>query len=308
MVKCVHNVQFGYEATYLMEPYELFLNIVEDVNDFLVGRIYPDKIDDKFVISTDPGCIEITNEHKYYRINQRKTFFKDLKILEKEIKLLPTTHNEEYLERDGGGHIHLSFDSIEEHLRDKFLENLYILSINNPELNWAFNNPHDIYAANSLLQFKGSMLVKPGYGELNSFGFYHYISSKYKKIDYLGLLQNATKVSLEKAFPIIYRDVMETIEFRFFMMPRDQHETELHFDLAISIYNYIYNITKKGEKLNLKYNKMKELKEITFEQAKKNLLNTFKILGLSQKDISLVKKIKFPIMKTRYSFGVNCLK
>lgn len=311
--KCIHNITFGYEATYIHKDYKEFCS---DNGAFVrwIESYIPNKIGENFEMNEDDDCIEITNDQSNsifslpeLHINNKQKTLSRLDKIEKIMfskGFMYSTALSKNLERDGGGHIHLNFNEVSlkgesnNDFEEKFLKNLYIFMTNNPEFNWCFNNPYDIYAANSYLKFTPWI------------NYYHATKGNQSKLinfqTYLNT-QDLLEKCIPKEHPVIFRQDFNSLEFRFFMMPRTKEERNLHFNLAVCIYNYIFKITKTGTKLELKYNKLKELQYISLPQAKKNILTSMKLLGMFEEDIKLIKKIKFPIMTQRYKMGKDYL-
>lgn len=310
--KCIHNIQFGLEPTFIskdIKRHDLFLNISHSIASFLDD----DSIaSNNFSFHDDDNLVESNLNHENFdtniKINKFLTEYNKMKKrLEKIANLVPSTCYKNHLNYDGGEHIHLSTKILKnENILIPFLKNLHIFFINHPELNWIFNNPFDIYAANSMLKFNLNIARTDKYG--NTIKDKRWNGTIFKPGNYKDLFKyfNVNYTNYGRDYPAYYNN-LETIEFRLFMMSRDTNEFKVHFNFAISVYNYIYDITKKNEQLSLKYTDHKQLQYIKIEEAKKNALEAFNVLGLDKEDIKFIKKYKFPILKHRYYFPENLI-
>lgn len=253
-----------------------------------------------FEIESDSSTFECPSILGRFNTNKPFEFFKAFKKLTDAFAkegYKPSSAYDE-IENEGGGHIHISTKEIDKKGKDfkrLFLRNLYNFSINNPELNWVFNGPWDVDNANSLLSYSNEVSVYcVRTGEF----------LKTKKVDYNNLIDYYEEDEIYKEFPIINREDMKTIEFRFLMMPRDVKELELHYDLVISIYNYIWKLTVKNKLINNKYKSLSEIKKISKTKTKKNIIQTFNDLKLSNIHIESMKKRKFPFLDIRYDYDL----
>ncbi len=93
-------------------------------------------------------------------------------------------------------------------------------------------------------------------------------------------------------------------ELRFFMMPRNLEEMELHWNFTNSLIQYIYQETVGGVKYTLK--SASELSNTTFKQSVSIMKSVCKDLKFDYKRLVQVGKIK--LLKTRHSYGKNWLK
>jgi hypothetical protein len=292
-MECVHNIHFGVEPTFGNNiPYENKLISYWDYTESktLYTDLYSKVTALKFNIEEDSDTIECSSKKYTFKINDLKPFFSEYNKL-KNIMLKegfkPSTCYKE-IENEGGCHIHLSTLKIKRlNLLDEFLYNLHIFFINNPELSWLFNNPHDNEIFSPLA--------------LNN--LWH-DGIRVKRLNINDHLKNNSFYLLSKNSSILYRRGYDTIEFRLFMMPRNNDEFRLHLNLVVAIYNYIFKLTKNKIKLKSKYKLTNNPKNIfinhSFKNAYNNIFETFNDIGLSKKDINLIKKIKLPFMKFRY--------
>lgn len=308
MIKCIHNLNFGFEATF-----------GNDINDFMgyhpitCTSNYNDKTDDPkhpvrkigFRMMVDSNTVECASVKGKFQTNKLNQFYNKYNELSQYLfsnhNLKPSSDYPE-IENEGGGHIHISTKEIIKKgpkFHKAFLRNLYNFTINNPELNWLFNGPWDNYNGNSLLGF-----VYSRYEEL--FISPYQTKFRIKKHNYEYAIENYSEVNLDKSHPIIYRRYYKTIEFRLFMMPRTQQELQLHFDLCFAIYNYIWKTTIAKKTIELKYKKVSELKKITKKQAIQNSNETFRLLGM-EKHIKLIEELKYPFLDIRYQYPNDLL-
>lgn len=280
-MKCVHDINFGVEHTwgnklnsieyqklkYVVKP-NIYGDMEQQRSDFF--KSLDDIVES---VQNDSDCIETpTNQ---FSIKELKKYSENYIAIQKLMlnKHLKESSNYKTIEDEGGGHIHLSTAILERRTNfDRFLKNMYIFSINYPELNWIFNNPFDKDNANSLLNCN-----------------YEWHSTLREPDDY----------EVDKTYPIIYRSMYDTIEFRFFMMHRSLEESLLHLRIAVSIYNYLFKITDNDKKIYLKYTDVDQFPK-TYNQAKNNALELFKLLKLSKEDIKYIKKERFGFMKHRF--------
>jgi len=280
-MKCVHDINFGVEHTWGNKLNNIeYQKLKYVVKPNIHGEIEPQRSDffrslGEIVesVQNDSDCIETPTDQ--FSIKDLKEYSKNYLDIQKLMlnKHLKESSNYKTIENEGGGHIHLSTDILERKTDfDRFLKNMYIFSINYPELNWIFNNPFDKDNANSLL------------------------NSEY---EFHQTFLDPESNDIDKTYPIIYRQAYETIEFRFFMMHRSLEESLLHIRIAVSIYNYLFNIEQKSKKLYLKYTDVDQFPK-TFNQAKNNALELFKLLKLSKEDIKYIKKERFKFMKHRF--------
>jgi hypothetical protein len=223
-------------------------------------------------ISCDSDALEVT-PHCYNRFNFKDTNnyydrVKELEIyLKKYHKLKPSSCYPEALDCEAGGHIHIDLTKVSKTLRkNSFLRNLYVFIINNPELNWLLNGPYDL--------FNGSML-----------------STNWEE-----LLEEPEQAS--KEFSVIYRQSYESIEFRFFIMPRNIQEHSLHLKIAYSIYKYIYDLTKSDRILNTYYSSLDQY-PTKYYDIKRNLNSCLEKIGLSDNEIQLLFYMKSRFVKAR---------
>jgi hypothetical protein len=200
-------------------------------------------------------------------------------------KIRPSIAYEGKEENDGGGHMHLSMYKVNQKGRKfkvRFLRNLYHFAMNNPELNWVFNGPWDRDNANSMI----------GYHD-------HWDDD----MDYNNFIDQFEEDNICKEYPIINREDIKTVEFRFFSVPRNTAELELHFNLTISIYNYIWKITSKNTKIETIYKNVKDIQKIKRKNAEENIIKTLTAVKMPLKDIDLTKEIKFPFFDIRYGYN-----
>lgn len=319
MKKCIHKINIGFEPTFgnnlsygevsQFRDGELLVGMYNyDIYGSLVPRVCESSVIKSshkaefnkigFNMHQDSGCFECPSIKEKFNTENPLYFFKQFGLLIKTFGKYDYKPSSSYneIENEGGGHIHLSTQFIDKkgkEFKKKFIRNLYNFTINNPELNWIFNDPWDADNANSLLSYVGEASI---YSERTG----EHLG--YKKVDYNDLIDFYEEDEISKEFPIINRENLKTLEFRFLMMPRTVEELELHYDLVISIYNYIWKMTSNNKVILPKYKNLKEIQSISKSNAKINLIETFKTLKLSNKDIKEIEKIKFPFLEIRYDY------
>jgi len=218
----------------------------------------------------DSDCIELPS--RKFEFKYIKTYDFEYLELQKLMlsKGLKESSSYDAIENEGGGHIHIGLQFLKRGKeKNLFIRNMNIFSINYPELSWIFNNPFDKDNSISLLD--------------NS--------------ECMGVINNVC--SSDKEQGIIYRDNYNTMELRFFMMHRSLEESHLHLSLAFAIYNYLYRLTKKGTKLYMQYTDYDQFPK-TYAQACRNAIALFNLLGLSEEEITTIKKTRFKYMKQRF--------
>jgi hypothetical protein len=221
-------------------------------------------------IQRDSCCIELPS--KKYVFSDLSTYNSDYLEVRKLMysKDFKESSNYDSIENEGGGHIHIGLQFLKSKKeKNLFIRNMNIFSINYPELSWIFNNPFDKDNSISLLANNECM----------------------------GIINN--ECYGDKDNGIIFNNVYNTMELRFFMMHRSLEESHLHLSLAFAIYNYLYRLTKKDTKLYMQYTDYDQFPK-TYAQSCKNAFNLFNLLGLSEKEINTIKKTRFKYMKKRF--------
>lgn len=171
----------------------------------------------------------------------------------------------------GGCHIHIDVRFMDNIFKANFLRNLGIFMTNYPQLNWAFNDCNDNINANSLLTNQqvniGIDNIKSSCYDLES-SFENFCdrvstnSSLYKFKNNLNplnaFLSNPLKIGLRKKFSLRYCNLTDSVELRIFDMPDNLVRYILHYDVAMAIYNYCFDITKENKIISLKYKNSSE--------------------------------------------------
>lgn len=156
-----------------------------------------------------------------------------------------------------------------------FMWNLFAFISNNPWIPWAFNAPNDNDTAKSPL--------------LNLSG----LANDLCDIRTRGLQRTKDFTSDHKEYAIVLRQELQTFEFRFFGMPKNEKELLLHIDLAHAIFKHCFELTMKGIKLKLRYSPH-ELMGISYRKA----LNELK---------KVCSQLKIPFSKVEKHGKVNNL-
>lgn len=281
-VKCIHNINFGYEATYLNSCYS-------EVDDDLLY-----KLGFKFDLDLD-SIYEITTIKGNFKLNNLNKFLLNYDILNnilKEKNFEISTLYDNDISNDGGGHIHLSLSRVNKkglNFKLVFMKNMYLFFIKNPWLNWLFNQPYDTYNANSML-IENNQYEQSDMRDLETL-WYNIIKD------------NPLTNELSKCLPLLYREFYQTIEFRLFMMPRNNDELILHFNLAICIYNHIF--TKTENYFKISYNTVNNyVNDMDFDCTLFKLNNTKDIYSLDTNWQEVFDKLPYKYVKSKI---INCL-
>lgn len=223
-------------------------------------------------IQRDSDCIELpSKKYTFLHLKDYNEAYLKVEKLMLDVGQKPSS-DYDAIENEGGGHIHIGLQFLK-YGKEKnlFIRNMSIFSINYPELTFIFNNPFDKDNSISLLNNE----------------------------DCMGIINNI--YTPDKDNGMIYRSCHNTMELRFFMMHRSLEESHLHLSLAFAIYNYLYRLTKKGQKLYMQYTDYDQFPK-TYAQACKNAINLFNLLGLSEEEINTIKKTRFKYMKQRFEY------
>lgn len=256
---------------------------------------------------SNEDCVEIPS--KIYKPGELTKYLKEFNSLKaylrKDFNLIESSNFS--VEAEGGGHIHVSTDFLRKgnlikikHISDPqykdptivklFYDNLLIFQMNNPWLHWSFNSPVD--NINSFINFYESLnfLKKPTIESLTP--NYEWFTSSNK------IVVNHRIYPCMSNPPIKYRNSFNTIEFRMFIMPRNLDENLLHIEFAHKVTNYLWDLTKKGIKLDLKFNSRSMYKKLTYEDSLKGLHKIMKTLDIEKSQY----KMKVDLLKQRYSY------
>lgn len=95
---------------------------------------------------------------------------------------------------------------------------------------------------------------------------------------------------------------IEYVEFRHYMMPRNQNEFDVHFEFANIILFYIYDQTVKGLEIPFEN---RPIKMYTYNRSIKEFKQVCKQIGFEYNKVVNVGKL--PLMKTRFKLGQNYL-
>lgn len=200
----------------------------------------------------------------------------------------------------GGCHIHLGLKTIPVSQRKLFLNNIAVFLTNNPQLNWAFNDPNDNVNANCLLVNTNGILgvtettnkVTPK-RHMALMGKYENDTSVLRAI-----LEHPFEIELHKKFAFRYNEGYKTVEIRIFDMPRTLEQHILHSDVAQAIFYYCLKKTQKGILGKLEYKDQLGY-QVSFDEAKRKFIKAMKDLGI---DISRTRH-QMKILKLRYEWN-----
>ena len=202
----------------------------------------------------------------------------------------------------GGCHIHLDVSFMTAKFRKLFLQNIGIFFANNPQLNWGFNDVNDDCNANSLMYNRVSSI----------FAYCVYLKDELKDTtenliknrfvnDMAALdayLYNPLVVLLYKSYAIRYNPAYESIELRIFDMPTSLKQHLLHYEVAMGIYKYCLQATKRNYKLKLKFNK-----GTGYKMTETEAIDSFKkVMKLLKINPIRTRDMLFNI-KTRYAWN-----
>lgn len=314
-VNCKHDLNFGFEGTYTYQkPHFLSLDYFTVVN--IDSKL--DKIGFNGITYDCGNIYEITTKKGKFKINDIDIFLEHKKTCDDILSkyMLVASSETKNIIDEGGGHIHLSLSEVNKRgikFKKLFMQNMYSFFILNPWLNWMFNGPYDNINANSMLTERHIAAKN------NNIETYSEIyDSWYHILNYDILTDN-----LNKTLPVIYRKNYQTVEFRIFMMPRNEEETRLHFNLAKCIYNYIYNKTCANERIkhDLSIQKINNIEKyanknindifidyedvfetIPFSHTLRKLKEVFYLIDFPSDNIELAFKIKKDFLKIRYKY------
>jgi hypothetical protein len=224
----------------------------------------------------------------------------------------------------GGSHIHLEMPKNID--ADLFIKNFYIYSMNNPAVMWAFADPNDDrnksllsqtklfndqmikhYSYNVIVKLskedgyflcmcKFAKSCKKGFNAENNFGLmtmHHMLKN----------IKNTKCIMLYGDVVIRFRSELNTIELRCFDMVEDLNEAKRQMEFAQALWKYIYDVTSRGETLDMKILKHESLCDIKLDDSLEQFEQNLKMLGLDPfKYIN-----QFKNLKTRYGFGKSYL-
>lgn len=166
--------------------------------------------------------------------------FQELKDLLGMYNIVPSSCSDDsHLE--GGGHIHLDLGcnfKRKSKTRGLFLQNLLRFMISNPYLAWAFNCPMDSVAS-----------ICP---------IHYYLT-------YTETLKSDKKAN--KCYSVMLRGEFNTVEFRFFSMPKTVEQLKYHLSVARAIYKYCFDMACRREVILLEYNSYKQIRSITLTES-----------------------------------------
>lgn len=173
----------------------------------------PRELRDYEAIHTDDGVIEIPSPpHETYK--EVITFYNGLEKLMKRFELVPWKEGE----AGGGLHFHMDMPNLKITMLSAFLRDLFVDIANRPYLTWIFNEPHDIWNANSFFRTHASTRFIQ---KLNKGVFFDF--NALDKADFW-----------RKGKPIRYDSYTNTIEYRMFEMARSKEE-------LVAMLNFICN-------------------------------------------------------------------
>jgi len=224
----------------------------------------------------------------------------------------------------GGSHIHLEMPKNID--ADLFIKNFYIYTMNNPAVMWAFADPNDDrnksllaekklfnkdlikhYTQYEIIKLskedeyfsymcKFARSCKRGLNTENNFGvltMYHMLKN----------IKNIKSIMFNRNYVIRFRSDYNTIELRCFDMVEDLTEAKRQMEFAQSLWKYIYDITSRGESLDMKILNHEFLSDIELEDSLEQLDENLKMLGLDP--FNYINQFKN--LKTRYGFGKSYL-
>lgn len=266
-------------------------------------------------IATDPYNIEIPS----IKVTNKTALLKDFK------KLSLIMAKKGYIESsrsinnnfEGGGHIHVDYSEIfgdlgynnhysvadtyrflympicldyQMHNDNKKLanetfallvENVTNYIINNPWVPWAFNAPNDNECGkNNILNTR----LKTDIARIRAIG-----------------LQECSKFRIDmKEYAVVVRPELGTFEYRFFGMPKDAYELDLHINVAQGMVKHCLKLTLEGKKIERKYHNWRELTQISYKKSLGGLRVFCKEMNLKYSD--LVKTGKINNLAIRYAY------
>jgi hypothetical protein len=199
----------------------------------------------------------------------------------------------------GGCHIHLDVTKLSIKKRKLFIKNLAVFLSNNPQLNWAFNDPNDNINANSLLRTLDKV---EDFRELWSLSTEKRDSVRAKFYNdesmLRGLLDYPMNISLHKKFAFRYNEDYKTVELRIFDMPKNLEQHILHSDVAQAIYHYCLAKTNKGILARQEYTNQDEY-QVSLAESKRKFIKAMKDLKI---DIKRTRH-QMKIMELRYEWN-----
>lgn len=201
---------------------------------------------------------------------------------------------------EGGCHINfdLSEFKLSEKVMEKKLRSLINYVLSNPSIVWAFLSPFDNVSSKIATNpnQKGEFLIAHyGTKRINKASVYEDV-----KIIYSDGREETERRKISSGESEYIREY-ERLELRFFMMPRDLTEMELHFQFANTLMNYIWGsknpIEHKSGDGYLKH----RLAKYNYNRASKEILEVCKEIGFKNTDDLI--KYKLPLLKERMNLG-----
>lgn len=201
---------------------------------------------------------------------------------------------------EGGCHINfdLSAFELDEVKMQARLRNVINFIVDNPSIVWSFLSPFDNVSSRltRIPNSKGEFLIA------------HYDTNKITKpavyetvqITYPdGRVEFENRETSESSSQYIKE--YERLELRFFMMPRDLKELDLHFQFANALMNYTWGLGKSYE---IDFDKVRHgYSKYNYGKAKSEILKVCEIIGF--KNTQDLIEYKFPLLKQRMSKGPN---
>ena len=299
---CV-TTSYGAEPTYCqdMPVYESFTRNPDDsrkneywdgllkrVNEyFLSNKNLMLKHDWRNHIHIDPGVVEVSTPV----YNEFDKYVEDYISFEKEMKSAGFISSSiYYLYSEGMCHQNFGLRELKEKLRNEkyqqFCANLLHFVQQHPSICWTFLGPYDNHNA-----------VIKGCTDGGNDVFVEFENSK-REVAYRCL--NFKDYDDDNCYerPSGFHTASR-LELRFFMMPRNEKEMVCQYYFASCLLNYIFDITKKGKKIEFK--KDLNYKDYTYESAVDEITKVCHEIGFEFQDIVEVGKLE--ILQERINLG-----
>jgi hypothetical protein len=206
---------------------------------------------------------------------------------------------------EGGGHIHINVSDLKYEFKILFFENIVKLFINHPYINWIFGQANDKESFQNY-HLRLFRLFESNFKDLTPLTIKKedYIEYYFQnKFYYDGFRSVGDKnFALNPSRTTSY----QTLEMRFFQMPKSVNQLICHLDFVRAIYTYCYFLTKENKSIsfneNVKFALSESLSDEKFiydfdEEIYKKLIEQY-YQSISFEDsvkgfISLSKEIKF---------------
>lgn len=296
---------FGFESTWNPDSLQKHKKLCND-NDFYDKKykLFNALVDNHELFDGDEstssaeGSREENTRHleastriiNYKKVNQFLKSYEDLTNKFKIFNFVPSSTFSELLCAEGGGHIHVSYQELQENTTTEFQilfhRNLLLFHTNNPWVCWAFNNPLDsdnaeLHTFDDLKSIENSFKICNGWNDDDDNN-----NIIHRQID----VDSDLNLNTNKYRELGYHS--ETIEFRYFIMPRNPKELAFHLELINKIYKYIFKLTANGDRIKpVLYNK-EHYKKVTYRQCLDGLKNVCATIGLNYMDLKRFNKLR----------------